>query len=337
MKKKLLNKLKYFLVPVVVIGSVFCLVSNIIVFRAYVIQQQSVVDMNNIVPKMTIDEAEYNNLNYPNINIFTVPFKTALARVYARDSLYEKAITTFHEARKNNPYLMINENYLAQTYLNLGKKDSFKYYAKKIFKTAPNHSNHFAFYIKSLDSLKSSFKIDSSFNIIKKKSINIWRIYLASIYNTDSLTYTALENIKVADSLYKYDPDIQYLVSVLRYGQDNVKKSEELISVADAFAQNEKHIMSIKYLKDALMFNPSNNITFDKLATSYFKIEQYDSSLFYLNKINLEKYENPGRYHLIKGINLVNLNNKDEGCKEIFEAILLGNKEAIKANRSFCN
>jgi len=331
------NKLKSFLVQIVIIVSVACLVSNIIVFRAYVIQQQSVVDMNNIVPKMTIDEAEYNDLRYPNINIFTVPFKTALARVYARDSLYEKAITTFHEARKNNPYLMINENYLAQTYLTLGKKDSFKYYAKKIFKTAPNHSNHFAFFIKSLDSLKSSFKIDSSFSIIKKKSINIWRIYLASIYNADSLTNTALENIKIADSLYKFDSDIQYLVSVLRNGQENVKKSEEFISISDAFAKNENFKASIKSLKEALKYNPINNITFDKLATSYFKIEQYDSSLLYLNKINIEKYENLGRYHLIKGINLVNLNNKDEGCKEIFEAVLLGNKEAIKANRSFCN
>ena len=73
------DKLLHVIIPILIIGSVFALVSNSIVFRAYIIQQQSVADMNNIVPKMTIDEALENDLIYPNINIFTVPFKTALA------------------------------------------------------------------------------------------------------------------------------------------------------------------------------------------------------------------------------------------------------------------
>ena len=34
---------------------------------------------------------------------------------------------------------------------------------------------------------------------------------------------------------------------------------------------------------------------------------------------------------------LVKLNKKTEGCNEIYQSILLGNNEAIKANRSFCN
>ena len=334
---EILSNLRKLIVPLIVVGSFAALISNSIVFRSYIIQQTSVADLNNIVPKMTLDEALENDLKYPNINIFTVPFKTSLGRVYLRDSFFNKAIETFHDARKKNPYLMINENYLAQTYLTIGKKDSFKFYANKIFKKAPNHPNHFAFYIKSLDSLKSSFKIDSSFSIIKKKSMNIWRIYLASIYNSDSLTNTALENIKVADSLYKFDYDIQYLVSVLRYGQDEVRKSEELVKVADKFAENQNFTESIKILNEALKLFPASNEILDKVATSYFKIEQYDSSLLYLNKINKEKHDNPGRYHLIKGINLVKLDKKEEGCNEIFEAVLLGNKEAIKANRSFCN
>lgn len=332
-----LNKLKNLIVPILVIVSLLTLISNSFVFRAYIIQQRSVVDLNNIIPKMTIEEAIYNDLKYPNINIFTVPFKTSLGRVYLRDSFYNKAIETFHLARKNNPYLLINENYLAQTYLTISKMDSFKFYANKIFKNAPNHPNHFAFYIKSLDSLKNSFKIDSAFSKINKKSSSIWKIYLASIYNVDSLSSTAIKNIEIADSLYQNENEIQYLLDALKFGQDELKKSDDLINVADEFAKNENFKASIKTLKEASGLNPTNNSIYDKIATSYYKLEQYDSSLIFLNKINLNKYKDLGRFHLIKGINLVKTDYKEEGCGEIYKAILLGNKEAIKANKSFCN
>ena len=139
------NKTLDIIVPVLIIGSIFALVSNSIILRSYVKQQESVADMNNVIPKLSLERALENDLIYPNINIFTVPFKTLLGRVYLRDSLYDNAINSFNEARKINPYLLINENYLAETYLTLGKKDSFKFYAKKIFRLAPNHPNHFAF------------------------------------------------------------------------------------------------------------------------------------------------------------------------------------------------
>ena len=101
-------KLQKLVTAIVVLGSFATLISNTVIFRAYVIQNQSVLDQNNIIPEMTIEEAVKNDLNYPNINIYTVPFKTHLGRVYLRDSLYEKAINNFHIARKANPYLLIN-------------------------------------------------------------------------------------------------------------------------------------------------------------------------------------------------------------------------------------
>jgi len=331
------NKLLHIIIPILIIGSIFALVSNSIVFRGYIIQQESVADMNNIIPKLSLERAFENDLIYPNINIFTVPFKTLLGRIYLRDSLFDKAINSFHEARKNNPYLLINENYLAETYFTLGKKDSFKFYAKKIFKSAPNHPNHFGYYLKSLDSLKTSSKIDSAFNRIKKKSSTIWKIYLAAIYNTDSLSKKAEKNIRIADSLYPKEKEIQYLIEALKYGQSELKKSDELVTIADLLAKDGNFNESVKVLKEALIINKTNNSIFDKIATAYYKMKKHDSSLIYLNKIDLNKYDNLGRYHLIKGINLVSIDNKEEGCNEIYEAILLGNKEAIKANRSFCN
>jgi predicted Zn-dependent protease len=330
-------KLQKLVTAIVILGSFAALISNTVTFRAYVIQNQSVSDQNKIIPEMTIEEAIKNDLNYPNINIYTVPFKTHLGRVYLRDSFYEKAINNFHRARKANPYLLINENYLAETYLTLGKRDSFKFYAKKIFKNAPNHPNHFAFYIKSLDTLKNTYKIDSAFNTIKFKTRSIWKVYLSAIYNIDDKLDLAKKNLQKADSIYPNEKEIQYLIDANNYGQDQLKKSDEYVALADELAKNEDFNGSIQVLKEALKLFPTSNSIFDKIATSYFKTEQFDSSLYFISKINLNKYSNPGRYYLVRGINHVKLGKIEKGCKDIYQSILLGNKSAIAANKSFCN
>ena len=63
-------KLQKLVTAIVVLGSFATLISNTVIFRAYVIQNQSVLDQNNIIPEMTIEEAVKNDLNYPNINIY---------------------------------------------------------------------------------------------------------------------------------------------------------------------------------------------------------------------------------------------------------------------------
>ncbi len=332
-----MKMIKKYLLPILIIGSFISLASNILVFRSYIIQQISVADMNNVVPEMSLSVAKENDLTYPNINIFTVPFKTSLGRIYLRDSLYQNAIETFHAARKNNPYLLINENYLAETYLKINQRDSFDFYAKKIFSNAPNHPNHFAFYLRTIDDESNSTVIDSAFNLMTYKPAHVWKIYLSKLYHVDKKSESSIINLKIADSLFPKNDEIQYLINVINHGQKEIRKSNELMSVADALAEEDNFDGSIHVLYEALELNPRSNLIFDKIATSYFKLEQYDSSLFYTNKININKYKDIGRYHLIKGINLVKLNKKEEGCKEIYESILLGNKEAIKANRSFCN
>ena len=154
-----MKSIKEIILLFLVLFSFLGLVSNSVVFRSYIYQQKTVKDMNYAQPRLSLDEAKKLDLSYPNINIYVVPFKTHLGRVYLRDSMYKEAIASFHSARKINPYLLINENYLAETYLSINELDSFKFYARKIFNKAPNHPSHFGFYIKSLDSLQNSKKL----------------------------------------------------------------------------------------------------------------------------------------------------------------------------------
>ena len=50
-----------------------------------------------------------------------------------------KAIEHFHIARKENPYLMANESFLADVYRNLKMDDSVKFYSIKSFYKMPNN------------------------------------------------------------------------------------------------------------------------------------------------------------------------------------------------------
>ena len=314
------------------------LVSNTKVFDAYIEQQDSVYDMQQFIPRMDLQMAIEKNMSYPNINIYVAPFDVHLGRVYLRDSIFDKAIESFHRATKANPFLPINENYLAETYLKMNQKDSFRFYAQKIFNKMPNHVSHFAFYIKSLEAKNTSVDLDSAFQkIIHKDMTFFWKTYLAAIYNVKYKSPYALNQIKIADSLFPKDTDIQYIVAANRFGEKNIKKSNETIIVADKLAEANDFKGSIKVLKSALKLYPDNNNTFNKLATSYFKISKYDSSLHYINKININKFNDLGRYHLIKGINLANLDRKKEACNQIQRSMILKNKEAIKASRVYCN
>ena len=90
MKMNLGKLNKRFLKPLLIIGSIVALISNSIVFKSYILQQKSVADLKQLIPKMTIEEALENDLKYPNINIYTVPFKTSLGRIYLRDSFMKK-------------------------------------------------------------------------------------------------------------------------------------------------------------------------------------------------------------------------------------------------------
>ena len=151
------------------------------------------------------------------------------------------------------------------------------------------------------------------------------------------LTEQAKKNVKLADSLFPLDKEIQDFLAVLKYGKENFEKFEEYNTVADQLAKDGDFDNSKNILLKALRLNPDNNLIYDKLSTLYYKQKKFDSSMYFLNKIKLNKLVDKGRYYLIRGINMIKLDYKEEGCNEIYEAILLGNKEAIKANKSFCN
>lgn len=311
------------------------LASNYIVFKNLRVQQIVVKDNAKMIPQLSIEEALKYDFNYPNINAYTVPFKTYIGRVYLRDSNYTQAISYLHQGRKNNPNLMMSENYLAEIYDILEVKDSFNYYSSLIYKNIPNNFFHFSKYIKSLGPQNSTEKIDSLFNLQLYKSKLLWKVYLASIVNIDSKSLKAKENLSRAIKLFPKENEIENLVDVNLFGYDKIEKSEEYVSVSDQLVQKGDFKGAIKVLKEAINLYP-NNLYFEKIATSYYQLKDYQNTLNYIDSTNTNKSYPKGRYHLIKGVSLCELGKINEGCSELTQAMIAKNPQATKAKSIYC-
>lgn len=324
------------LVTLLLLLSVASIISNVIVFNNMRAQQKVIQDFGNFEPTIQLKEALNYDFSYPSINAFTVPFKTYIGRVYLRDSNYSEAIKYFHEARKHNPYLKINENYLAEVYDILEVKDSFDFYSTIAFKEMPNNPIHFGRYIKSIGPHNDSYIIDSLFNQQKFKYGIFWQLYLSSLVGIENKSKLAYINFERAIETFPNDKEIERLVDYNLYGQNEVKKAREISLVADQLAIKGDFKNAIILLEEALKIHPFNDY-YEKIATIFFKLKNFEKSLLNLENFDLKRSYNKPRFNLIKGINLCELNQKEKGCDFLTNALILKDPEAKKAKQVYCN
>jgi len=330
------NKLAQILVILLIILSIASIVSNSVVFNNMRAQQIVIEDFGNLTPKMELKKALELDFSYPNINAYTVPFKTYIGKVLLRDSLYEEAISYFHEARKHNPYLRVNENYLAEIYDILGVKDSFNYYSNLTFMKMPNNPIHFGRYIKSIGPHQNTFIIDSLFNKQKYKYEVFWQLYLSMLVGIENKSELAHSNFSEALRTFPKGIEIEMLVDYNLYGKYEVDAAKEISNVADNLAIKGDFKNAIVLLEKAIKKHPFNDY-FEKLATIYFKKKDYEKAFSYLEKFDLDRTFNEPRFNLIKGVTLCELNNEEEGCKFLTRALILKDPQAKKAKEVYCN
>lgn len=328
-----MNKISDYTIIFVVV-SLLCLVSNSIVFDNYIEQQQVVADIERNSPTIKLKYLADYDIKYPNITIYTTPFKTYLGRVYLRDSMYEEAINSFHAARQNNPYLRINENYLADVYTQMHLLDSASYYTRLAFEKMPNHPAHFGRYLELI--LEDDSKIiDSIFNTLIHKDELMWKIYLSALSSTKIKSKLAKENLETALDLFPKNQKIELAVDYNIYGYDNVEKARKYNEVSEAFINQENYNEAFKVLQKATPLHPYNKY-YQSLMTLSYKLGLFKETVAFSDSIDKTKFFDEGRYFLVKGVSLVQLNRREEACQLLTKSIFKGNREAIKARKTFC-
>lgn len=309
--------------------------SNIKVFISYVEQQKIVADLKQYPPKLSLSEAESFNYNYPTLNVFTLPLKHYLGRVYLREGKYDMAAEQFHKARAENPYLLANENFLTEVYRNLKIDDSVEYYANLTFQKMPNNIMHFENYLLTLSTADST-KIEDAFEKIIHKREKIWVAYLTKTLQLGYKYETLNKNINIAKEKYPKSPLIRLLVDYHLIGKEKIDNSILLIEEGIKYMEKQKFIEATVFFEEAYNINPQNIDLLENLTSCYYLTKKYKKALEIVEQINEELVNNLGRFYFIKGLTYVENGLIDKGCNLFTQSIKQNYNEAYKAKLKYC-
>ena len=199
-------------------------------------QQQYILlsEFNTNSYTKSLEEVDTYESYYPNLSETTIPLVTFKGLYHLRNNDYQKALEYFHEGKKANPYLFINESYIGYIYSRLNIPDSSLYYSKLAFEKYPNNINHFGHYVISLTLNRDSLEIKNAYNKIKQtypdaKSIDqIYYLALANLLDKDdskSFLDETSKNILKSDNTDELTRINYY---VLEFGKEKLIKADIL-------------------------------------------------------------------------------------------------------------
>ena len=311
-------------------------------YRSSILQSVILKDYNNRTFSITPDVFDKFDISFPNISQTTVPMKLLKGRYYRNIDSIQTAIRLFKESIELNPYLMMAEGELSLAYYDIQKFDSAYYYGKKAFYTLPDNNTHRFSYFQSLVNRKDSIELDNAFELIKNRnSKDHWINYMLS-RNSISQKHTEysdsilnvykqnfnLENDYIARAFESRIVNGKYVVV------DAVKISED----AEAL-YNEKNFLEAGELYELALSIDSYDYTyFQNAALAFANTEETDKAINYFDKVIYDFQVKDGKAYFYKGILLLRIEQKNEGCKYLKEAAeyKFSGEGSLEMYRRFC-
>ena len=318
MKKRIFN----FLVLTLLLTNLFV---SYKLYRSSILQSVILNDYNNRTFSITPDIFDKFDISFPNISQTTVPLKLLKGRYYRNNDSIQTAIRLFKESIELNPYLMMAEGELSMAYYNIQQFDSAYYYGKKAFYTLPNNNTHRFSYFQSLANRKDSIELDNAFELIKNKnSRDHWVNYMLS-RNSISQKHTEYADsiLKVYKQNFKLENDYiaKAFESRIVNGKYVVVDAVE-ISVDAAARYNEKKFLEAGELYELALSIDSYDYTyFQNAALAYANTEETDKAINYFDKVIYDFQVKDGKAHFYKGILLLRIQQKNEGCSYLKKAV----------------
>ena len=306
----------------------FLLLTNIFVsyklYRSSILQLLILSDYNQQTYSITTDIFDKFDLSFPNITQTTVPIKLLQGRYYKHYNSINEAIELFHESIKLNPYIMMAEGELSMAYYDLQEFDSAYYYGKKAFYTLPDNNTHRFSYFQSLAHRKDSLELDKAFELIKNKNNkNHWSNYLLS-RNSISQKHTEYSDSILKLYKEKFNLENDYFSKAFESRVVNGKyvvMNAVKVSQDAASLYNEKKFIEAGELYElAFSIDPYDYTYFQNAALAFANTEKADKAIKYFDKVIYDFKVNNGKAHFYKGILLLRIDKRNEGCKYLRQA-----------------
>ena len=307
-------------------------------------QQQYILlsEFNTNSYTKSLEEVDTYESYYPNLSETTIPLVTFKGLYHLRNNDYQKALEYFHEGKKVNPYLFINESYIGYIYSRLNIPDSSLYYSKLAFEKYPNNINHFGHYVISLTLNRDSLEIKNAYNKIKQtypdaKSIDqIYYMALANLLDKDdskSFLDETSKNILKSDNTDELTRINYY---VLEFGKEKLIKADILYQEGLKNFEQKKFLEAAQNFEKAAEINPLELPYFENAANAYMQISKLDEALKNINYV-IENSDKPnGKALYIKALIFLEKGEIITTCKLLDESEKAGFRGARNLKSSYC-
>lgn len=314
------------------------------VYYSYTQQYYMLTDLNdnNFIAR-DWDFVEKVETDYPNLSITAIPLKALLANYYlANDSIVE-GFNYVEQAisEKSNPFIGYPEAIKAKLYNTIGTIDSAVYFSGKAFRLLPRNPLHFSEYARSLTFSQKYDSITEYFKLIKEKPYEPnWRVYLASISNfMDKVKDTAYPKQVARESLklFPNQPILNIAAYYVLAGRENTVKALDLEKAGAKLLEQNKFDESITILKEADSLLPINVVFKENISVAYFNLQEFESVIKNLNKVELSGHELDGIQNYMMGLSYFNTMELKNSCNRLLKAIDLNFAEANNAWTLLCS
>ena len=299
-------------------------------FKAYRLINDTRIDMAQEEVNYTYTAQEIIDRipNFPNTQTNSQPF-VELAGIYSlKEKKYPEALKYFNQSQKINPFTGRSEWYKYRIYKEIGIQDSAYYYAKKALEIRPRNESYYFSGIEVEVRKKDTtaiLKLHNQFtNYVQKPSIwiNTSSALALSQYSNKGL----IKFIESGLALFPNDTTLlnrkkSFQNDAIKNSHKNIKKANEIstdtpnnLVLASQYAAERKYDKALLYYKKALKGDPTNIIITQNIGICYFKINQYNSAIIYLEKTLNSPTLTDGKTEYLLGAAYLNTQNTIKGC-----------------------
>ena len=315
--------------------------ANFKIFQSYRMQTEIIFDFNKQEFKSdNFKKLMNSDRNFPNLSATAFPLYALFAKYQIMFQDYNGAINTLTQNDNVNPYMRIKESLLAETYFNLGIRDSSYFYSKKAYENLPLNARHYQQYLKELTFRKDIDKINEVFFKSRAKhNPEYWLFYFSSVIRLKSENSPEIDNL-ARESLKRFPTNnkIKTIASYILIGEEKVRESYDLFKEGIIhFEKSQFNIASDKFIS-AYELNKIDYSFSENAGMSLIKEEKFEEAIKYL-EISSNNSDKPddGKSEFGLAISYMNLNQKDKACDYFKQSMQKNYKAAFGNFSSYCN
>lgn len=328
------------------------------------VQMKVIPDMKNEPMQIPLSEVQNAFPSIPNLTSSAQPIEGIVARYYSENKKYDEALFLLRKSINDNPYIYYNQFLMANLFYTIGNLDSAKYYAEIAYANRPRANTYYQTLVAIHAYRRDTASITQAFRTYTKYRNEpfAWNLYISGLLN--ALQRGTPQLVQLADSALKiFDPkgnnpaneqdyaillkrkeevvnNLNFTGTVAASPQETAALIEKATLVYNegvaAFSKQDYKTAAAKFVQ-AAKINAFNYAIYENAGVSYFNLKDYRKAIVYFDKVISLNISKDGKSEFFKGVSLINLGNKEAGCKILQVAKSKNYAEANNIIAQYCN